>query len=198
MKGRLLAAVLGLAVAASGCIGAAQHRGEPLAGWPPPAGPKPLAVNLVAVVDERQVGGVMAGVADPDGDMKRGVRRALEESRGIQVSEGAVQGWDRRAVFSTLTKTKDEGKSAASAIFCGFTLFLSPLFVNFDVQMTAKLYDGDGKELGVYFQRGDSSLYCSLLFFWAWAVWPTSKAYEDECYELTRRIILDARRAGAL
>ncbi len=200
MKERRLAAVLGLSLAVSGCIAAAEHRGEPLAGWPPPAGPKTLTVNLISVVDPRQKFKMDSGIAKMDQAevMKMGMRRAWSECPGLTVSERPDGDWDRRVVLTNLTKLKDEGKTNTSLVLYMLTGSAFPAIWTMDIQISAKVYDGEGRELGTFFQRGDETVYFSFLYVFVFPVWMPSKAYEDECYELMRRILLDARRAGAL
>jgi len=198
MRARVLGAILGLVAVTPGCIGGAQHRGEPLPGWPPPAGAKPLAVNLVTVLAQPDLAKRIGSTADLEGGMKKGVHRALEECPGIRLSDGPAQPWDRRVVVSTLTKRKDEGKTAATILLFACTGMLFPVVTTFDIQLTARIYDGDGEDMGVFFQRGDHTEYTSPFFLFVFLVWPVSQSYEDECYELTRRFLLDARGAGVL
>ncbi len=192
------ALVIALATTASGCVGAAQHRGEPLAGWPPPAGPTSLAVNFIAVADDRQVPGLRLGSLDTEDGMRKGVRRALEECRGIRMSESGAQAWDRRAVFSTVIVSRNETQAMVTIFLCGFTLFLSPAVIPSDIQMSARIYDGDGKEMGEFHENGSESEYVELFLLFVFPFWTDSEAYEDECYELARRIVLAAMKAGVL
>jgi hypothetical protein len=194
-----LVAILALA-SLPGCAGFAQHRGEPLAGWPPPAGPKPLTVHLLSVVPAGSGGAqVTAPLASPERNVPDGVRRAWASCPGLRVVEGGAQGWDRRVVTQVATRTKDEGTTAATAVLCGFTLMLVPAVITFDLQMTATVYDAEGRELGVFYQRGDQSdWFMSWLLLFVWPFFPTEEAYEDEVYELARRVILEAKGAGIL
>jgi hypothetical protein len=192
--------VLGAALASIGCIGFSKHGGSELPGWPPPAGPKILGVNVVAVIDPRAEGTDLANnmLGENTEAMRMGVVRAFSGCPGFNPVEAPSQAWDRRVVVNFKTLEEQIGFKRFTVIMSGLTILTLPVIEKYRLQLTATIYDSDGRNLGTYFQEGGVGIWASLLFLPAWPFSGISAGCESETYELTRRLILEAKRAGAL
>jgi hypothetical protein len=157
-----------------------------------------MAVDILAVMNPAADRPPVLG--DKLEEMRQGVARAWADCPGVTVAAagGPGQAWDRRMVVTCNTKQEKMGLTIGSAFWFGFSGTLLPAIASFKLQLTAGLFDSDGKDLGTYFEEGHFSVWMGLLLLPVWPFRGIPEACEAESYELTRRIILEAMKAGAL